>query len=370
MKREVNFEILRVLAMFFIVAWHFIVHGIMHVLTSDTLSVCKIISFSSLANWIIIEYITYLTAVGVNCYVLISGYFLVKSEFKLHKVVKIWFQTLFYSVGIYVILTCVGIINFDIKGFVLSGLIIRNNTYWFVTQYIALVLLSPFLSKLALSLTKQKFQLLLLVLFIINVSLNFGFPYGGIYSSPVNISWFIFLFYVAAYIRLFNPFAQRKIEYGKYYLVFCFILLISYLLYEYSLYHWRGMNISYRSSPAYNGYTFFSSILLFLWAKHYSFKNNILCRFVVRLAPYTFGVYLIHDNPYIRTLLWERWLIPSKYIDTWFLLPVMLLSVILIYLICTFGDYLRARLFLSFNMIKKINMVSEKILSIPSKYIK
>lgn len=149
--------------------------------------------------------------------------------------VKIWFQTLFYPIGIYVILTCVGIINFDIKGFVLSGLIIRNNTYWFVTQYTALLFLSPFLSKLALSLTKQKFQLLLLVLFIINVSLNFGFPYGDIYSSPVNISWFIFLFYIAAYIRLFNPFAQRKIKYGKYYLVFCFILLICYLLYEYLL---------------------------------------------------------------------------------------------------------------------------------------
>lgn len=32
--RQSNFEILRVLAMSFIVTWHFIVHGIMHVLTS------------------------------------------------------------------------------------------------------------------------------------------------------------------------------------------------------------------------------------------------------------------------------------------------------------------------------------------------
>lgn len=120
------------------------------------------------------------------------------------------------------------------------------------------------------------------------------------------------------------------------------------------------MNISYRSSPAYNGYTFFSSILLFLWAKHYSFKNNILYRFIVRLTPYTFGVYLIHDNPYIRTLLWEHWLTPSKYIDAWFLLPVMLLSVILIYLTCTFGDYLRARLFLFLNLNEKICFALKK----------
>ena len=66
-------------------------------------------------------------------------------------------------------------------------LIIRNNTYWFVIQYTALLIFSPFLSKIALSLTKKN-QLLLLVLFIINVSLNFGFSYGDIYSSPVNIS--------------------------------------------------------------------------------------------------------------------------------------------------------------------------------------
>lgn len=35
MKRESNFEMLRVPAMFFIVSWRFIVHGIMHVLTSE-----------------------------------------------------------------------------------------------------------------------------------------------------------------------------------------------------------------------------------------------------------------------------------------------------------------------------------------------
>ena len=82
-------------------------------------------------------------------------------------------------------------------------LIIRNNTYWFVTQYTALLFLSPFLSKLALSLTKKN-QLLLLVLFIINVSLNFRFSYGDIYSSPVNISYFILLHTYDCLIHLHN----------------------------------------------------------------------------------------------------------------------------------------------------------------------
>ena len=362
--RQSNFEILRVLAMSFIVTWHFIVHGIMHVLTS--VNGGGVDTSLSIVNWVIVNYVIFLTAVGVNCYVLISGYFLVKSDFKLNKIVKIWFQTLFYSVGIYVILSCAGIISFDIKGLVVSGLVIRGNPYWFVTQYIALLFLSPFLSKLALSLAKSQFQLLLSVLFFINVSLSFGFPYGEIYSSPVSISWFLFLFCVAAYIRLFNPFAQRKLEYGKYYLIFCLILLICYLLYEYSLCHWRGMNISYRNSPAYNGYTLFSSILLFLWAKHYSFKKNILYRFIVRLAPYTFGVYLIHDNPYIRTLLWEDWIVPSEYVGSWMLLPKMVIYVVLIYLTCT----LRAKFFLLLKINESINMMCERILLVLKKYSK
>lgn len=360
MKREVNFELLRVLAMFFIVTWHFIVHGIMHVLTSAAPPICQINSFHSIFNWIIVEYIACLTAVGVNCYVLISGYFLVKSNFKLNKVVKIWSQTFFYSAGIYVILICAGVISFDIKKLAESILVIRANSYWFVTQYIALLVLSPFLSKLALSLTKQRFQLLLLILFFINVSLSFGFPYGDIYSSPANISWFVFLFYIAAYIRLFNPSTQRKVNYGKLYFLFCLILLICYILHKYILYHWKGLDISYQNSLPYNGYTFFSSLLLFLWAKNYSFKSNILYRFIIRLAPYTFGVYLIHDNSYIRTLLWERWFIPSRNIDSWYLIPKMLLSVILIYLICTILDFLRTKLFLLFKLNEKIEQINYK----------
>lgn len=247
-KREFNFEMLRVLSMLCIVAWHFIVHGIMHVMMHNTYPSVNM-NFVSISNWLVIEYIKYLTAVGVNCYVLISGYFLIKSDFKFSKVLKIWIQTLFYSVVICVVLMCTGVIYFDIKSLILSTLIIRGNPYWFVTQYIALIILIPFLSKLALALTKRKYQILLLVLFAINVSLNFGFPYGDIYSSSNNILWFIFLFFVAAYIRLFDPFLQKRLKYGRYYLLFCLFLLGCYSVSEYMLNYSLGGKIVLQLYP-------------------------------------------------------------------------------------------------------------------------
>lgn len=36
---------------------------------------------------------------GVNCYVLISGYFLVDTKFSIKRVLNIYFQVLFYSIA-------------------------------------------------------------------------------------------------------------------------------------------------------------------------------------------------------------------------------------------------------------------------------
>lgn len=91
---------------------------------------------------------------GVNLFVLISGYFLVKTTRNTtnwEKVTKLWLSVFFYSAIIYAF--SIGIyrkpLNFQELIHVLMP--IRYDSYWFITQYLGLYIMSPFLAKWARS---------------------------------------------------------------------------------------------------------------------------------------------------------------------------------------------------------------------------
>lgn len=336
--------------MFFIVVWHFIVHGVMYNPESEPMSL-NLSSTAGVINFMVTEYLVFITGVAVNCYVLISGYFLVKSNFKFDKIIKVWLQTVFYSFLICLILYLTGIVDINFKQLLASAAPVTCGAYWFVVKYIALVSISPFLSKLALILNRRDYQLFLCVLAVLCLQFFRYFPYGGIYGAMGGFGfiWFIFLFFVAGYIRLYEPFSRYSRYFGKCFLLFCLILAVGILFRESLVLFWKDKLPSY-TGTSYNGFTFFSSVLLFLWGKYHTFSDNAFYRFIIKMAPYTFGVYLIHDNHYIRGLLWHQWIVPNYYLDSWMLLPIMAGSSVIIYLSCTFIDCLRDKLFSSLHI--------------------
>ena len=87
--------------------------------------------------------------VAVNCYVLISGYFLINSHsFHWTKVWKLWSTVAFYSLLFYAIsVDASG--HWDLYKTIHYLLPVRYSIYWFVTAYIGTYLLSPYLARLA-----------------------------------------------------------------------------------------------------------------------------------------------------------------------------------------------------------------------------
>ena len=85
--RQLNMEILRIVAMLMIITLHYLDKG--GVLKEFTLKM----GLNRELAWIIEA----LCMGSVNIYVLISGYFLSKSEFKFKKVILLWAQILCYS---------------------------------------------------------------------------------------------------------------------------------------------------------------------------------------------------------------------------------------------------------------------------------
>ena len=353
-ERNPNFEILRFLAMLFIVFWHFIVHGIMHCILPESKIIVNSTSFIGCANYFISEYIVIITSVAVNCYILISGYFLVKSSFKFTRITKVWAQTFFYAVAICLILyfTTSGMVG--VKDIIKSLTPIRSRSYWFVSIYCGMIILSPFLSKLANSITKKGYECLLLALFFLNAA----FCYGPVYGGEFSLSWFVFLFFVAGYVRLYG--FPLKRNYGKLSFLFSIILFLSILIDSFWKVVFLKKTIAY-SSIHYNGLCFFFSLFLFLWFKEHVFKRNLLNNLIVRFAPYTFGVYLIHDNDYIRSILWYKEFNPSNYINSSLLIPIMFGACIAIFGACIFLDFIRSKIFRYLKVDKFIDIITSKM---------
>lgn len=142
-QRDMNFELLRIIAMLFIIALHYIAHS----------RIVEKIEVYSL-NYIFMDAVRALSIISVNLYVLITGYYMIQSKIKIKKVIYIWILTLFYSIIMLIASIMLGR-RPQIVTMIKSFLPFSAGIYWFVTAYLALYILTPFINKLLLSLNKN-----------------------------------------------------------------------------------------------------------------------------------------------------------------------------------------------------------------------
>ena len=342
-KRIPNFEIIRVLAMYFIVVWHFIRHGL---LQDSVETYCfDLVGF---LNFSLMQIIMIITVMAVNLYVLITGYFMIQSKPKWNKIPHLWLQVFIYSILIYggVILMNKNV-HVSIKDIVHNSLVIRYNAYWFVTKYMALVLLSPFINKCAQNINRKSYRLLLIILFFMDVAL-FKFFYGENYSGGQSLFHFINLYLIAGYIRLWKPFSKMKpTKICLTLLCFIFVIFVMETSMEClkCIYHHENLNFHLSLGLIGNNeFTLFTSVLFFLWISRLKINaNNCIARVCMRIAPMTFAVYLISDNNYIRPILW-KWVMDNPILNSNFLFVEILIYSFWIFIVCVVIDSFMKRL--------------------------
>lgn len=355
MKRQANFEILRTVSMLMIVCFHFFTYALKFV------SNPAVSEFGGEANYPVLQYIAILSSLGVNLFVLISSYFLVDKPFKLYRLIKTWWQVVFTYMAILGIysLSCHELISNDM---ILQGLLpIHENTYWFVTCYIGLLLLVPFLSHFVKSLSKRQHQWLLLVLMVVFTNFSFGYPFGEsmITNNGFSLVWFCVLFVYGAYVKIYGFSFETKIKIWHI-LVAGFIVfaIMSGKLY---VKHMIWGNEMVYLMPTYNSLIFILSLMVFVWFRNHQFdETNLFSRFCIICAPYTFGVYLIHDHPILKKVIWNsfNW---ADLIENYSVFGVIILSVCSIFIICILCDFVREVIFKVIRINDMIYYFSDRI---------
>lgn len=357
-QRNPSFEILRVVAMFLIVVWHFLMHGV------GQKPVGVSADAASLFNLCSMELAGCLSKVSTNCYILITGYFLINStKPKWPKIPKTWAPIFFYSVVIFALFFAFSDLALSRNDFGKSLMPLYFDRYWFATRYVALVALAPFLATLAQTLTRRLYIVLLAVMAVI----NFDFLLGDELSGNNSLPWFVFLFFVGGYIRLHFDHDGPN-HFGKAYFAAAVALAAVFLGRIFIHYSpWTApMMIDYHDN---NGILFGVALLLFLWTARLKAPNTTFVRAMVRIAPLTFGVYLIHDNVYVRQALWNGWIDVHGALHSWWFVPLFVASTVAIFIACIAIDAIRDRIFRLLRINDRIDTLSDRVSVISTRVI-
>lgn len=323
-KRDSNLELLRIISIILIIAHHYVIYGDLNNIDLGL-------------NIILTKFLIVGGKIGVNCFVLISGYFLINSKFKVEKIIKLIFEVFFYSISITSILYICNLISINMVDIIKSIMPIIFGKYWFVTAYVGMYIFFPFINAFIKSMNKEKYKVFLIISSIILVCIPTFTTANFIFS---NFIWLIYIYMIGAYIKLYpNKYTEYK---NKAICIsiflYCIIVLISVIIV------FLGIKISILGKAS----NYFSkinsifivpcSIFLFIYFKNIKIKYS---KFINNIAKTSFGIYCIHENNFMRNIIWQQLLKTKEFANSNILIIHSIFSICIVFIICAIIDLIR-----------------------------
>ena len=274
---------------------------------------------------------------GINCFVLITGWFMCTSEITLRKFLKLLFEVEFYRIVIGVIFLLTGKETYS-SNWLLGLLPVRSISNSFVPSFLVFYLFIPFLNLLVRNMTRKQHLLLASLLFFLYTVLG-TVPFCRVTMNYV--SWFCALFVFSSFMRLYDfPFKDNnRVWLG----LSLLCVLVSVLTVFALLYSGKNVNPHYFVSDSNKLMALVSSICFFNFFRTLKMPY---CKFVNIIGATTFGVFLIHTNKStMRHFLWSELFDNVGHLSDPHYAVRAIGVVLLIFVVCAYIDYLRIILF-------------------------
>lgn len=322
-----NIELLRILAMMGIVASHFLFY------VPPETDLCQ----TPLAFFITMQGIW--GKIGINIFVLISGYFMCTKAFSLKKYVKLWIEIIFYNIVIRAILMITG--KVPVNFFSIVDLIFpwrRIGIHYFIPTFMVFYLITPFIKLLINKLSKRQHGIIIIILLGV---------YVGYCTLPTffiemdALAWFTILYLISGYVRLYGfPIKDKSVSFWSICLFMGIIFAIASIFF--------CVKTGYREPRYYSGnansiFSVWISISSFMLFRNIKIPYN---KIINNIASTTFGVLLIHSN----NVDIRRWILIDIF-DTPHILEKTFsegmlyfsISVILVFIVCSIIDMARIK---------------------------
>lgn len=335
-ERNSNFELLRIILMVFVVILHY-----------NNVEMGGALGYTTGINKIVSHFIEAFSICAVNCFVMISGYFMVDSfNRKVKKVFELFLKVIVYGIIMYLI----GVM-FNVLEFKWSSLLIRivpQNYY--VTLYCVLFICSLFYNILIRNLSSEWFNKLIVILILLFavwptaidifqeilktdfIGVSPVSAYGN--DEGYTLIQFSLMYILGAYVRRNKDyFADKGSLYGLIYFASAIIIWMMSFKFETS---WEYCNV----------FVVLESFALFVIFMNLNIHNT----FINYIAKHVFGVYILHTSAVMIQGFWGSMDIgeyASKGLG--FFLLNIIVSVVSMCLICTILDIVFEKVMIPFN---------------------
>lgn len=348
-KKQSNFQLLKIVAMLMIVAHHLVSKNAFNV---DT----EIAGLT--VNKLLLQILGNNAFIGNNLFFLISAWFLsskaedsINLKYSFSSCVRLERIVLFYSVS----LLCLSLIfNSEVSLTLVLKSIFPTlfGLWWYPTTYIVFLLMWPFYHKGLKTLDDDNLKKCIVVMFGV-WSISTLIPYVDLGSN--NFCAFLILYAAVVYIK------RKEITYSSNKKQCAGAIIIPYMLAILSIIVLDVLGTRFNAAATYSCYylrgnyrpvSMLVSIGFFIWAVSWKIKYD---RWINYIANATFGVYLIHMYPTVMKYLFSNVFDLSGYIDKNFCIFYLLCGTLTVFLFGVVIDKLREGVFF---IIDKIIMIS------------
>lgn len=346
-QRNSNMEFLRVYAMLTIVFLH---------MCNKTMAIYELNESQPMyyIMWFLFIFCSWTT----NILTFISGYFYSETHFKLHKLLSLWVQVLFYSIVFAIIAKYILNIELTSRWRNIFQPVLRRE-YWYITIYIAFYCLIPFIKRYINMLSQHEYKAFLVILFIGLSLIPTLFNASGWLAEGGNggIVWFFFLYLLGAYIRKYNisPPSRPLL----FYLFLSLIMALGQFFQNYLDNHQIIIeHFPKNLSAPCSVFAVGTTILIFYLFKKIDISIPLVNKSINFLGKGCLGIYLIHNNKNISHWIWETLQINHFMVEKQNLFMIIF-SLFLVFLICNLIEHIRDYSFKIFGINLLINKISE-----------
>lgn len=275
---------------------------------------------------------------------MITGYFLCTSSVvKIRKLISVIIQVFTYSIVCYLIYIVIGKNAISIREFFTAATPIIHSVYWYFSSYVLVYMLHPYINMVIRHSNKRTMERLILIMAIV----------WGIIPDFLNLEFcrsnflvFCMFYFIGAYIRLHVVESEGRHEfvYKTSIKVFAACSLVWGLTAVISLFvqNERVYDALFRLYDKGSPLTIILSASLFVvFLNIRSFKSSI----INTIAGCVGGVYLLHDNPNIRGILYDDIFNLKDYLHS-VVMPLHVIGFVLItFFTCVIIEFIRKHIY-------------------------